>query len=129
MLSEKFFFGEEDFEFSLRLKRKGKKAAVFLSSKVYHKIAQSAENQWENNSEKILNAALNRIINIRDYFSPLKWYIWRFFTIIYYYYLMISLYKIPPIFSLKICGQIFKYSSILKSVDRNEAKLIINKIL
>jgi GT2 family glycosyltransferase len=80
LFSEKFFHGEEDFEFSMRLKQKNKKAAVVVDSKVYHKIAVSASKQWKNDEERILNFALNRLINLRDYLPNYTWKIWRIFT-------------------------------------------------
>lgn len=128
LISEKFFHGEEDFEFSLRLKNQKRKAAVVVESKVYHKIAISAKKQWKSGSEIILNSALNRILNMRNYFSPIKWRFWRFFTIIYYFYLMIFLYRMSLIFSFKLSLEIFRQTKHIKNVTKNTINSILKKI-
>jgi GT2 family glycosyltransferase len=70
-LSEKFFFGEEDVELSLRLKKNGMKMACVLNSIIYHKESASIDK-----SAKYLNKIyihkLNRMINIKDY-APAYW--------------------------------------------------------
>lgn len=70
-LSEKFFFGEEDFELSLRMREQGLKMCCVLDSIIYHKESASIDR-----SAKFLNKIyvhkLNRFINIKTY-APLKW--------------------------------------------------------
>jgi len=70
-LSEKFFFGEEDFELSLRMKQQGMRMACVLPSVIYHKESASIDR-----SAKFLNKIyvhkLNRLINIKN-FAPLRW--------------------------------------------------------
>lgn len=43
LLSNRFFFGEEDYDFSFRMKREGRKMACVLSSVIYHKVSASAK--------------------------------------------------------------------------------------
>lgn len=80
-LSENFFFGEEDFEFSLRLKKKKMKLACVLNSKIYHKVGSSIKK-----SNKILNKItlhyINRFTNLHNIY-PLVWYCFVFLYILY----------------------------------------------
>lgn len=43
LLTEKFFFGEEDYDFALRMRAEGEKMAVLPQSLIYHKVSASAE--------------------------------------------------------------------------------------
>jgi GT2 family glycosyltransferase len=73
-LSEKFFFGEEDFEFSLRCQNEGYKIKCILSSVIYHKVSASrklAENREEGS---YYLHQLQRVINVKNFFSPPKFY-------------------------------------------------------
>lgn len=44
LLYNGFFFGEEDYEFSLRMKKQGVKMACVPSSRIYHKVGASQKN-------------------------------------------------------------------------------------
>lgn len=46
-LTERFFFGEEDYEFSLRMRRQRQKMACVLSAKIYHKVGASRDKMGE----------------------------------------------------------------------------------
>lgn len=56
LLTDKFFFGEEDYEFSLRMKKEKRKMACVPQSVVYHKVGSAAK-----------RAACNDRIMGRDY--------------------------------------------------------------
>lgn len=43
LLSDRFFFGEEDYEFSFRMKKERRKMACVIGSVIYHKVSASAE--------------------------------------------------------------------------------------
>lgn len=71
LLTERFFFGEEDFEFAHRMKRKGEGMVVLTDSKIYHKVGSSAK--------KMSSIAklgrdylyyLGRLIVVREYYNP-----------------------------------------------------------
>lgn len=127
-LSEKFFHGEEDFEFSMRLKKNNLKAAVVQSSKVYHKIETSLSKRWEKDTGRLLNFALNRLINIRSFFPEYKWKIWAFFTIIYFYQLMVFKYNLPIKYSFNLAKGIYHWSNILDEVRSNDVEQILRNI-
>ena len=74
-LSEKFFFGEEDFEFSMRLNRAQVLMICAGSSRVYHKMGVSSENFFKNGQKKISLHILNRLVDMKTYFPKYVWYI------------------------------------------------------
>jgi hypothetical protein len=85
LLTELFFFGEEDFELSLRLKRSGYKIACLYDAIIYHKVG-NAINLKSNGRDmsKIYIYYLNRFINIRHYWPKFPWKVWRF---CYFFYI------------------------------------------
>lgn len=75
LLTERFFFGEEDFEFSMRMRREGKPIACVMSSLVYHKVGSSGNRMIR--SGKVYLHYLNRYIDIRLNFPLLTAVCWR----------------------------------------------------
>ena len=75
LLTERFFFGEEDFDFSMRMKRRGLKMACVTDSLIYHKVG-SAGNQMDK-SGKVYLHLMNRYIDIRLNSSRLFFMLWR----------------------------------------------------
>ena len=128
LLTENFFHGEEDFEFSMRLKQKGIKAGVVFGAKVYHKIGVSVSKKWDKGEQKIINFALNRMVDMRNYFSHPSWKIWKIFATFYFFYLMIAYYKIPLSKSIKIGKLIYSWSSKLKVVDQKTIQHIMDEL-
>lgn len=74
LLTERFFFGEEDFEFSLRMKEKGGAMACVLDSLIYHKVGASGNKM--NGVGKLYMHYLNRFIDVRLHMSALSFRIW-----------------------------------------------------
>ena len=74
LLTERFFFGEEDFDFSLRMKRKRIQMACVMSSQIYHKVGAS---RGTLTPEKIYLSYLCRFIDIRNHFSRAGNFLWR----------------------------------------------------
>ena len=103
-------------------------SGIVFQSKVYHKIGISVSKQWVNGDQKIINFALNRIINMRNHFSRPVWIIWRLLTLSYFFFLMVSYYKLPVLYSIKITKQIYVWSSKLDKVDRKIIKHILDRI-
>lgn len=88
LFTEKFFFGEEDFELSLRAKKRGIKMACVIPSVIYHKVGTSTR------SAKSLKRSfiyyMNRFINMRDYMSGLQFWIWKKLYIPYIFRLVLK---------------------------------------
>jgi len=78
LLTERFFFGEEDYEFSLRMRKNKVKMASVLSAKVYHKVSVSSKTVLGQN--KIVSAfigLLSRYVDMKFYYRNSYWKIWR----------------------------------------------------
>jgi len=71
-LSEDFFFGEEDYEFSLRMKKRGLKMACAYGAVVHHRMGSSA-GRHSRPVGSILAHYANRLVNTRAYYSNLRW--------------------------------------------------------
>ncbi|MCF8714889.1 glycosyltransferase family 2 protein [Joostella atrarenae] len=71
-LTEDYFFGEEDFEFSLRLRNMNKKMGCAMNSLIYHKVGGSLEDV--NAKGKRYIHLLNRFINTRKNNMNVSWF-------------------------------------------------------
>lgn len=81
-LCEEFFFGEEDYEFSLRMKKRGLQMACAYGAVVHHKIGSSI-----GRSSRPLGGILvqyaSRLINTRNYYSRFRWEMTRVLAYLY----------------------------------------------
>ena len=75
LLTERFFFGEEDFEFSLRMKAQGVHMVCVLDSQIYHKVGASGNKM--NGLGKLYMHYLNRFIDVRLHMNTLCYSLWR----------------------------------------------------
>ena len=76
VFSESFFFGEEDFEFGLRMKQQKVRMACVLNSVIYHKVGGSRKS----NEKKIGHTYiyyLNRLINVRHFLPKWQYYFYK----------------------------------------------------
>lgn len=81
LLTERFFFGEEDFEFCLQMNKQKKQMACVLTSKIYHKVSSSVANH--DTTGKIYIYYLNRFVDMRLNHSPLFYALWSHVYSIY----------------------------------------------
>lgn len=81
-LTEDFFFGEEDYEFSLRMRKLGLEMACAHGAVVYHKVGATIAR-----SSKPLGAIVvhyvSRLINTRNYYSRFRWHTIRILAYLY----------------------------------------------
>ena len=82
LFTERFFFGEEDFDFSMRMKQRGLKMACVTDSVIYHKVGQAGNQMVK--AGKVYLHLLNRYIDVRLNNGRLFCMLWRiaayFFT-------------------------------------------------
>lgn len=71
IFTEKFFFGEEDFNYCKRLQKSGIKVETVLDSTIYHKVSNSI-NKSNTKINKLILHFSNRIINQKEFLSPYK---------------------------------------------------------
>ncbi|HZK03098.1 MAG TPA: glycosyltransferase [Bacteroidaceae bacterium] len=125
LFTERFFFGEEDFEFSLRMKRKKIDMACVFNSVIYHKVGSAASKM--DYFGKLYLHYLNRFINIRLNSNGFKFKFWRLvnmpFVLKHFYYNTKSISK-----TLSLWKKL-KEDSIKKDrVSKDDFKsLVINK--
>lgn len=111
-LSEDFFFGEEDYEFSKRLFGNKVPMYALLDAVIYHKVGISRTKLLDqNNLAGVFTHHLNRLIHMKRYMSAIQWKIWRFGSLIYIFFLL-TVKKRTPI-SIKL----FKYLFGLKKLS------------
>jgi GT2 family glycosyltransferase len=70
VLTERFFFGEEDLEFSFRQREAKRPMACLYSSVIYHKVSASVGRMKPSTAGSIYLFYLSRLINNRQYSSP-----------------------------------------------------------
>ena len=73
-LTERFFFGEEDFDFCLRMNENHQKMACVLDSKIYHKVSASVQNK--NSVGRVYINTLNRFIDLRLHWPLALFLVW-----------------------------------------------------
>lgn len=79
LFTERFFFGEEDFELSMRLHKENKLIACVLDSLIYHKVGASIGRSPS--VSKVYLHNLNRFINVRLHFGVFKYILWLLLSI------------------------------------------------
>lgn len=90
ILTEKFFFGEEDYEFCRRMARNHIKIEVLLDEALYHKVGTSIKRNTDTQGivRKSFIHHLNRFIDMKEYYNRFQWNVWRFFSSLYIFFLM-----------------------------------------
>ena len=118
ILSEDFFFGEEDYEFSLRLAKMQLRMACVYDSVVYHKVG-STRKESHNYLASLYVYYINRLINTRNYYSEIRWNITKILAFIY---LPILLYRnaFNPILSIGLIKKINSYIANNSLVTQDE---------
>lgn len=126
-LSEDFFFGEEDYEISLRMKRKNLKIGCVLNSIIYHKVSRSITASSENTFGKVYVHYLNRFVNIKKYNPYLKWKLLKAINLVY----ILPMVKIRHRFSFKqlvtLTSLLWQQSTKLNAVNKETFLSALNQ--
>ena len=123
LLTEDFFFGEEDFEFSMRMKKRKVKMACVNSAIVYHKVSASKSNI--SNINAIHLHYLNRFVNMKKQMGKCEYKLWK---LIYFPFLLLLFYKqgLSMKKSYDLLKIINKESSALITVSKSRFHEILN---
>lgn len=78
LLSEDFFFGEEDFNFCWRMNKEKIRGVCLNEVLVYHKVSQSSKKSGVSVG-KTAGYYVNRIIDMHKFYNPVVWYMWLIF--------------------------------------------------
>lgn len=81
-LTESFFFGEEDYEFSLRLRNRGLAMACVHSAVIHHKVGTSIKRSSRPLGAIVVHYA-SRLLNTRNYYSSARWQATRILAYLY----------------------------------------------
>jgi len=127
-LSEKFFFGEEDFEFSLRMKKNHVNIVCPAESVVYHKISVSSKKIMENFPRSVVIYSLNRIINMKDYYPKIIWFAWKKVVLLYFTGLLIFHYKQSISISIKVMLISRQYSNLINDIQKKNVDKILKEV-
>ncbi|MBA7519428.1 hypothetical protein ES705_11506 [subsurface metagenome] len=127
-LSDKFFHGEEDFEFSMRMNKNRLKMVCSGGSRVYHKVGTSVKKLMQNYERRTFLFALNRTLDLRDYYPRFVWYIWRFLTLNYFVYLFWIKYRVPLKRTFFLVMKVHEYSGKLNDVQKNTVDRIYTEL-
>jgi hypothetical protein len=120
-LTEKFFFGEEDYEFSLRMKKNDIDMACVYDAIIYHKVGSSIK-KHSDTLNSIYIFYVSRLINTRDYYSVLHWMIIKIAIFLYIPILLVKN-RINPFRALDLIRRVHSYVKNNDSVNRNEYRL------
>jgi GT2 family glycosyltransferase len=82
LLTERFFFGEEDYELSMRLKRGGLPIACTFDAVILHKVGSSIDRVAPPGElGRYYIYYLNRFIDMRYYYPRPVWWLWRWLSL------------------------------------------------
>jgi len=82
LLTERFFFGEEDYELSLRLRRARCLIACTFDAVIHHKVGSSIDRTAPAGAiGRYYIYYLNRFIDMRDHYPLPVWWLWRWFSL------------------------------------------------
>ncbi|MBN2011726.1 glycosyltransferase family 2 protein [candidate division KSB1 bacterium] len=132
VLTEQFFFGQEDYDFSLRMKKNMVPLHAISNAKVYHKVSISNKKVFsENRLPYKFIGYLNRFIHkkIRMPNQMILWKLWRFTNLCYIFPKLILIEKYPAKKVAKFSRLLVEYSSNYNSVTRDtffKAKELFN---
>lgn len=122
-LTEDFFFGEEDYEFALRLKQRGLRMVCLHGAVVHHKMGATVTRSRRPLGGILVQYAC-RLINVRNYYSWLRWQLTRLAA---YGYLPILLARAgaKPGKALSLIRRVESYIAVHRTMDRVQFQTMI----
>jgi GT2 family glycosyltransferase len=106
LLSEDFFFGEEDYEFSLRMRERGLRMACVTDSVIYHKVSSSVDKASKHVIGKVFIHYLNRFVNLKRYMPRWKWQLWRHSYLLYVQFVLLLRHRVSV-------GKVLRFGQLL----------------
>ena len=127
-LTEDFFHGEEDFEFSLRLARQKALKVCANRARVFHKIGISAHGLLAGQIEKkVLLFAVNRLVDMKQFYSRPLWFFWRELALVYFFLMLILRYRVRIKVAWRTINTARKISAPLSKVSDQVVNTIVNR--
>lgn len=127
--SEKFFFGEEDFEFCWRLLQKNIPVTCVLSSKVYHKVSVAADAMYQKKDlPKKLIYIFSRVVDMKDYYPYPVWLLWRYGLLAYTFFWLTIKYKVRLRDALRFVRYIRHYTRVFNELSKKNLETILREV-
>lgn len=127
LLTTRFFFGEEDFEFSRRLRSLGQRMACCYDAIIYHKVGMSVDRAAAGKRlGTIYIHYLNRFVNLRLHWPFLLWHIWRMIYMPYVIFLAWKGLRPPVPVLTRFLLSLIRESSRRQNVDRAAFEWILS---
>lgn len=117
-LSEDFFIGEEDYEFSLRMKKYRVKMACIKNTCIYHKISRSSQKLFKEKINSSFIHHLNRFIHLKKFYPYFYWYLWRIGALCYILFIFYFKYHVDKRYLRSYCKKLIRYSDKYSSVTK-----------
>ena len=128
MLTEKYFFGEEDMELSLRMKKNNVKLVSVATSVVYHKVSRSTKLLFSDDYKKGFAHRLNRLVNMKSYKSPISWNFLLFFSLAYFFIDFQRRFNVPWKKSSMLIRKMYSFSRQFNDVKRDKLEIVFKEI-
>lgn len=125
ILSERFYFGEEDLELCLRLKKEHKQIAVLFDSIIFHRVGGSHKKIGEKNIGKMIMFYTVRLANLKSYYNSYHW----FFILLAYVFGSMNNICIRNKYTLLMYFKIWKKIFVLLSQNRNFDKNLFFEVI
>jgi GT2 family glycosyltransferase len=123
LLSTAFFMGEEDFEFSCRLKSRKRRVACCYDAVIQHKVSSAVGTKLD----MTYLHYLDRWIDMRSFWPELVWHVWRAAYLPYVAFLTWKVHRPPPRVLARFLASLIRESSRLDGVDRPTYEAIIRR--
>jgi GT2 family glycosyltransferase len=123
--SDKYFFGEEDFDFSIKQKRNNMKMACFTNSVVYHKVNSTINKSNSNNISRFYYYYLCRLLNFKLNYNGMYKYFLYSMVVIKILQDSLLIHNLNIVRSLKNLQFIFKTLNQNKQIDENIFKVYL----
>ncbi len=127
-LTELFFHGEEDFELSMRLKKNNIGVICSGGSCVYHKSGRSVKKLLRDHEKPILLFALNRVVDLKNYYAKYTWSVWRIFAVLYFIHLLWMRSGVSLKRSYFLMKNVYKYTNEIKDVKKKTLEKIFQEM-
>lgn len=125
--SDKYFFGEEDFDFSIKQKRNNTKMACLMSSLVFHKVNSTIDKSNSNNISRFYYYYLCRLLNFKLNFTG----VYRIFLFCLLILKVIKdsfiIYNLNPYKCIKNIRYLFSTIEKSDTIDENIFLFYLNK--
>ena len=119
LLSERFFFGEEDYEFSLRMRENRERMTAVSSAVVYHKVGEAHSQVFgQDRLPYAFIGYLNRFIDKKLRHHLLYWKFWRFLCLSYIVSKMLIWDRYSLVDVVKMRRLLITYSNIHDEVSK-----------